>query len=55
MDKLLSSFSADESGATAVEYGVIALVIGIGIVGSLQGIPSALDNIFGNVSANLTN
>lgn len=53
MKNTLKSFLADESGATAIEYGFLALIMGIGIIASLQAIPTALTGIFGNVGANL--
>lgn len=53
MKNTLNRFLADDSGATAIEYGVLALIMGIGIIASLKLIPPALDGIFGNVGANL--
>ena len=53
MKKTLSRFIADESGATAIEYGFIALIIGLGIISSLQGIAGALTGIFDNVGSNV--
>ncbi len=40
-----------ESGATAIEYGLIAGLIALGIVGSLVGTRGSLNAIFGQVSS----
>lgn len=34
--KLLRSFKKDKSGATAIEYGMIAALIAVAIIGSLR-------------------
>lgn len=34
--KLLKEFSADQSGATAIEYGLIAALVGVAIIGGLS-------------------
>ncbi len=47
MLKLMKSFCADESGATAIEYGLIATFIALGIVASLQSLEAALTTLFG--------
>lgn len=49
----LARFVRDEAGGTAIEYGLIALIVGLGIINSLQAIPPALDAIWGNVTTNL--
>ena len=36
--KLLKEFSADESGATAIEYGLIAALVGVAIIGGLSSL-----------------
>ena len=43
----------DESGATAIEYGLIAAGISIVIVASVQSVGSALNGIFSTVSTQL--
>lgn len=53
MSKLLPQFGASEEGSTAIEYGFIALIVGLGIISSLQSLPLAISGIFGNVGANL--
>lgn len=43
----------DESGATAIEYGLIAAVVGAGLVAGLPTLITALDTLWGNISAGL--
>jgi pilus assembly protein Flp/PilA len=54
MSSVLRRFLANEDGSTAIEYGFIALIIGLGIISSLKTLPPALNSIFGNVKNNLT-
>ena len=53
MSNLLSRFIKDQSGATAIEYGLIASLIGVAIIGAVTTVGSKLIITFGNVSANL--
>jgi pilus assembly protein Flp/PilA len=46
----LKSFLRDESGATAIEYGLIAAGISVAIIVTVQGLGTKLSNVFGNVS-----
>ena len=48
--KLLSKFLANESGATAIEYGLIAAGISVAIITVVQGLGTKLSDTFGNVS-----
>jgi pilus assembly protein Flp/PilA len=43
MRKFLADFLADESGATAIEYGLIAAGIAIAIVAAVQAVGTALN------------
>ena len=52
---LVARFFSDESGATAIEYGLIAAIIGVGIIASLQSLKNSLNTMFSQVNANLTN
>lgn len=45
----------DESGATAIEYGLIAAIVGIGIIAGLQNVRSGLQNTFNSVNTSLSN
>lgn len=47
--KSLIHFCADESGATAIEYGLIAACISVVILLAVQGIGTNLNSTFGNV------
>jgi len=42
MKKLLSTFAADESGVTAVEYGALACFIGVALMLVVEAIGSSL-------------
>ena len=53
MRRLLAEFSKNESGATAIEYALIAMGIAIVIVASVNGIGTALSTKFGDVSTSL--
>ena len=50
---IFSRFLADESGATAIEYGLIAALVGVFLITSLGELGAALDAIFGQVSDEL--
>ena len=50
----VSRFLNDESGATAIEYGLIAALIGVGIIGGAQVLRTQLDTTFRSVAASLT-
>jgi pilus assembly protein Flp/PilA len=49
----IKKFIADESGATAIEYGLIAAGIAIAIITAVKGVGTALNSTFNNVSSNL--
>ena len=51
--KTLKRFAKDESGATAIEYGLIAAGISVAIITVVQGLGSKLSNTFGNISNKL--
>lgn len=44
----------DESGATAIEYGLIAALVSVAAIGALQAMGGSLDTMFTSVSATLT-
>ena len=50
MTKLLSRFYKDESGATAIEYGLIATLIAIAIIASARLVGTNLIARFTDVS-----
>ncbi len=49
----LISFVNDESGATAIEYGLIAALVSVAAIGALQAMGGSLEQIFTNVSGTL--
>ena len=48
-----SRFVSDESGATAIEYGLIAALIAVAAIAAMQNIGTALGTTFNNVSNEL--
>ena len=53
MKAMLSTFFRDESGATAVEYGLIAVGIAIAIIAAVNGIGTGVSSVFTSVSSSL--
>jgi pilus assembly protein Flp/PilA len=53
MRKLLKEFVADESGATAIEYGLIAAGISLAIVAAVNGLGTKLNTKFTSISTSL--
>jgi pilus assembly protein Flp/PilA len=53
MRRKLTAFLADESGATAIEYGLIAAGISVAIITVVKGLGSNLKTTFGSVSSAL--
>ena len=55
MKTFLARFAQNESGATAIEYGLIAAFIGVGIITGLTQLRTGLNGLFGEVNTNLGN
>ena len=53
MTNLVTRFVKDESGATAIEYGLIAAGISVAIIAVVQGIGSKLNTTFSSVQTAL--
>jgi pilus assembly protein Flp/PilA len=53
MKNLVSRFVKDESGATAIEYGLIAAGIAIAIITVVQGVGTKLSGNFTTISTSL--
>ena len=53
MKNLVTRFIKDESGATAIEYGLIAAGISVAIIGVVNTLGSDLKGTFSGVSAKL--
>ena len=54
MLKRLKIFLGDESGATAIEYGLIAALVSVAAIGALTAMGNSLQVMFGAVSNSLT-
>jgi pilus assembly protein Flp/PilA len=54
MKNLFARFANDESGATAIEYGLIAGLISIAIVTAVTTAGGSISSIFTTVSTKLT-
>jgi pilus assembly protein Flp/PilA len=52
---LFSRFMNDESGATAIEYGLIAAIVAVVIIAGLGTMKDQLVLTFGKVESELTN
>ncbi len=53
MTKHLMRFVNDESGATAIEYGLIAALVSVVIIGALTTLGTKLTSTFDEVSSKL--
>jgi pilus assembly protein Flp/PilA len=50
MRKVLEKFFGDRAGATAIEYGLIAALVAVAIVGGLQALSGSLTGAFNKVA-----
>ena len=50
---VIKSFFKDETGATAIEYGLIAAGISIAIISVVNGLGTALSTKFNDISTSL--
>ncbi len=53
MKKLFAKFMSDESGATAIEYGLIAAGISLAIIAVVNGLGSNLNEKFTSINTSL--
>ena len=53
MKHLLARFAKDESGATAIEYGLIAAGISLAIITVVNGLGGTLNTKFTNINTSL--
>jgi len=51
---LITRFASDESGATAIEYGLLAALIAVVIIGAVKAVGTNLSGKFTNVANNLS-
>jgi pilus assembly protein Flp/PilA len=55
MSKILTRFAVDESGATAIEYGLIVALIAVVIIGAVTTLGTKLNNAFTSINTGLVN
>jgi pilus assembly protein Flp/PilA len=53
MKNLIARFVKDESGATAIEYGLIAAGISVAIIAVVNGLGTKLSDTFSSVTNNM--
>ena len=53
MKNLVSRFVSDESGVTAIEYGLIAALIAVVIIGAVSKVGTNLSTTFSSVANSL--
>ncbi|MEI2735845.1 MAG: Flp family type IVb pilin [Rhodoblastus sp.] len=54
MKTVFSRFLKDESGATAIEYSLIAALIGVAVIAAVKSLGLTLSSKFSSITANLT-
>jgi pilus assembly protein Flp/PilA len=54
MKTILKRFVKDESGATAIEYGLIASLIGVAIIAGASALGTSLNTTFQGISSKIT-
>ena len=51
---IFARFAQDESGATAIEYGLIAALISVGIIAAVSTLGGTLNDVFTRINTDLT-
>ena len=54
MLKRFKQFCNDESGATAIEYGLIAALVSVAAIGALTTMGNTLQTMFGTISNSMS-
>jgi pilus assembly protein Flp/PilA len=54
MSKIVARFAKDESGATAIEYGLIAALIAVAIIVGAGAVGNAVNAKFIGIAGNVT-
>ncbi len=54
MNNFVLRFMKDESGATAIEYGLIAALIAVVIIGAVSAVGTNLKGTFNNIANNVS-
>ena len=55
MTNLIKRFAKDEDGATAIEYGLIAALIAVAIIGAVTALGSSLSENFSEIGEKIEN
>ena len=53
--RLFKNLLRDEAGATAIEYRLIAALLGVALVTAMQGLGNALSNTYNTVGGRMAN
>jgi pilus assembly protein Flp/PilA len=53
LKRMVMKFFSDQSGATAIEYGLIAAGIALAIIAAVQGVGGAVNSTFTTISTSL--
>jgi pilus assembly protein Flp/PilA len=54
MKNLVAKFASDESGATAIEYGLIAALVGVAMIGGGRALGKNINNQFTKVGGEVS-
>ncbi len=54
MTSILKRFAKDESGATAIEYGLLASLIAVAIIAGATALGTSLNSTFQGISSKIT-
>lgn len=54
MQNIMKRFAKDESGATAIEYGLIAALIAVAIIGGASALGGTLNTTFETLSTSIS-
>jgi pilus assembly protein Flp/PilA len=55
MKNIVAKFAKDESGSTAIEYGLIATLIAVAMITGAKAIGTAVNTKFSNVAVRINN
>ena len=53
MTKFITKFAQDESGATAIEYGLIAALIAVAIIGTVGALGGKVSDTFAKITGEM--
>jgi pilus assembly protein Flp/PilA len=54
MKQLLKNLIAEESGQDLIEYALVAALVGLGSIASMQGLATSIANTFNSISTALS-